>query len=154
MATAETEQGLFSDPPREATVADLTEACAKLTELRKRIDARKKALKDLEEDADSIERMIIQQMQSNKLKSLNLGKQLGVFSVAEQKWFRLPNLSDPAKRADAIRWLKRIGAGEMIRPEINAQSLSALMRERLEAKQSVSPLIEVSNKQYLSVRKS
>lgn len=153
-ATAEVDQdNPFADPPPAATIYSLSEMCKKLMALRKVIDKRKAELSNLDEEAEQIESAIIAQMQAAQLSTLRLSK-LGAFTVSVQKWFRLPNLTDPENRRAALRWLKLIGAKELVREDINPQTLSGLMRDREKDKKPINPLIQCSEKRYLSVRAS
>jgi hypothetical protein len=63
----------------------------------------------------------------------------------------LPLKSDPENRALAIKWLSRVGAGELIERSIHYQSLNGFLRERLEAGRPVNPLISDVTLRYLSV---
>ena len=91
-------------------------------------------------------------MEAAKLKSFKLDG--GPNLTLASKWvYALPPKDEPERRAEALAWLRRVGARNLIEPNIHPQTMTAFLRERREDGKAISPLLRETELRYLSVRK-
>lgn len=101
------------------------------------------------DQADAAEQSLIRLLQQAGLKSVRL-KTGQLYSLVETWYFSLPPKDAVAQRKEAVRWLKRVGAGELFSETIHQSTLSSFLRERLAAKKPVHPAIKSDVRRYVS----
>lgn len=115
-------------------------------------DATKRQYDAARAEQERLAECILQSLDAAQLRAVRLDSG-ELLTVAERTFFRLPPLIEVAKRFAVFKWLRRVGATELIRNEIPHQTLSAFCRERIESGKAINNLIGQTTERYLSVRK-
>jgi hypothetical protein len=118
--------------------------------IRAKVDQESLRLHKLKADEAQAEAVLMQAMEQAGLKTIKL-KDGPAITCAEKHYFALPAKDTPGKRQEALAWLRRVGAKALVELSINANSMSAFCRERLEARKPISPLIKETVLKCLSV---
>lgn len=107
-------------------------------------------LDNAEAQRDALQWDLMVSLDAAQLKSART--EAGLFTIAERHLFSLPTKKRPDARRQALRWLSRVGAKELIDTTIHWQTLNSFLRERLEKALPVHPLIRATTERYLQVR--
>lgn len=117
---------LFAPAPSSAgLLAYVAQRFLEAKGAREQISADLRRAKEAEEALELalLERMTAEQVDSVALKS---GERV---STVKRTHFTMPPLGDVATRAKAVAWLREVGLGDLIREDVNGQSLGASLRE-------------------------
>lgn len=109
-------------------------------------------MKELKERRDAAENLLLKAMQENHVKSLKLRDGSTVIDTVRSV-FTLPPKTEPERREEAIRWLRRVGAKDIIEESLHHSSLNAFMRERMEQEKELRPdLLKRTDLHHISRR--
>lgn len=136
---------LFGAPVQNGTAPEVQEKdLKKLATAYLALDA---ALADLDlrakearKKAERAELQLLDAMQAAGMKSFRLESTGQLLTSTIKHRFALPPKSAAEDREAALRWLKRVGAKHLIAEDINPQTVTAFLRERLEAGKPTSPV--------------
>lgn len=136
-------------PPSES----LTVLAAQYLLLDSQVEEAQKQVADMKSNRDQAEIALINAMEQQKLKSFRLESNGALITSVLKSQFALPLKSQPEQRAQALKWLKRVGAGDLIELGIHPSTLTAFLRERAEENKPISELIKITPLRSLSVRR-
>lgn len=133
-------------PPRA-----LNELAEDVLAARIEADNRKLKYDEARKRADELEAALVAQLDAMGLKSIktNTGATL---TSAERRVYALPKTDDERERV--YTWLRRVGAGALVKEQVNHQTLNAFCRERQEGGKPINELLAETTLRYLSVRKT
>jgi len=128
----------------------MAERCLRL---REKAEAARQAAKAASDQADAADLDLLTAMDQAKMKTISLqtGEQ---FTATTRHVFSLPPKDEPERRAEALTWLRRVGAKELVEENIHPNTLLKFLRERLEAGKSINPLIKDVELKCLRVTKT
>lgn len=133
------------------SVRELTKLASSYLLISSQIEKLQAELKDLRDRQQYAENQLLDKLQG-EIKSFRMETGHLITACTKQR-FQLPPKGLPEERLGALRWLKRIGAKDMIAEDINPQTMQKFLRERIEQGKAVTPLIKTFEQRYLSVRK-
>lgn len=137
------------EPP---SAKELGRLAAQYLLLEKEHEVASGALKDVTQRKDQAEMQLLDALAQSGMKSFKL--ETGhLLSSCSKFRYSLPPKSMVEDREKAMRWLKRVGAKDLIAEDLNPQTMSKFLRERNEQGKEISPLIKAYEQRYLSVRK-
>ncbi len=109
-------------------------------------------LADIKKRKDHAENNLLDAIEASGMKSFKLDTGHLITSCVKFR-FSLPAKSMAEERERCMKWLKRVGAKDLMAEDINVQSMSRFLRERMEQGKEVIPEFKRFEQRYLSVRK-
>lgn len=109
-------------------------------------------IKVINQQTEALEKILVEQFQLNGVQNLQIAG--ATLCLHPQLWARVAD----GKQAEASAALESLGLGEMVKPSINAQTLSAWVRERRDNKEAIPPqlldVLKISETVKMGVRKA
>lgn len=96
--------------------------------------------KQARKEAERAELQLLDAMQAAGMKSFRLASTGQLLTASVKHRFQLPPKSNPEDRNECLKWLRRVGARDMVQEDVHPSTLTAFLRERLEKGKPCSPI--------------
>lgn len=143
---------LFGAQEEAEPTESLTFLAAQYLLLRKQVSDAQEVLDGMKQNADQAELALINAMEAQKMKSFRLVPCGTLLTSATRVMYALPKKDEPAQREEALAWLRRVGAKDLVKPDIHPMTLTPFLRERSEAGKPIKDIIKATSLRYVSVR--
>lgn len=110
-------------------------------------------VKEIKERHEAAERALLDTMQAAQLSSIKQSTGETITAVVKSN-YSLPPKDHKEEREQALAWLRRCGAKELVEEQIHAATLTHFMRGRAEKKLPLSPLIRAYTQRVIRVNRS
>lgn len=145
-------EAAFAEASGTESTRDLNGLLSKYKSIREATEIAKREFDDLSKSLEQLEGLLLTKMDELGYKSVRDSDGV-LFSSCTKHAYSLPPKSNAQGRAEAIAWLRSVGAGDFIEEQIHYQTLNSFIKGRVENDDPVSELISDYPKRYLSVRK-